>query len=70
MKKETKKFTAKSTLAEIMRAKKGEKILHKFRVPCMSCPMASFEINDLKIGEVCKIYGLDLKGILGELNKE
>jgi len=63
------KITAKSTLAEILKVKNGEKILHKFGVPCMSCPMAKFEIDKLKIGEVCKMYGLNLFKILEELNK-
>jgi len=38
-------------------------------VPCLSCPMASFEIDKLKIGEVCEMYGLNLEKILKKLNK-
>ena len=38
-------------------------------VPCLSCPMAAMEIDELEIGNVCKIYGLNLKKILKELNK-
>ena len=38
-------------------------------VPCLSCPMSPFEIDKLKIGEVCKMYGLNLEKILKELNK-
>jgi hypothetical protein len=67
--KETSKITAKSTLAKILKIKSGEDILHKFGVPCMSCPMAKFEIENLQIGQVCKMYGLNLKEILEELNK-
>jgi len=64
-----KKITAKSTLQEILEAKGGEDILHKHGVPCMSCPMAKFEIGSLKIGQVCKMYGLPEKDILQDLNK-
>jgi len=64
------KVTTKTTLEKILEIKGGEEILHKFGVPCMSCPMAEFEIGTLQIGQVCKIYGLPLKEILVELNKK
>jgi len=63
------KITSKTTLAKILELKGGEDILHKFGVPCMSCPMAQFEVGTLQIGQVCKMYGLPLKNILDELNK-
>ena len=62
------KISGETTLRKILDKKGGEKVLHKNGVPCMSCPMASFEIDKLKIGEVCKSYGLNLKKILQELN--
>jgi len=62
------KITAKTTLAKIIEIKGADKILSKNGVPCLSCPMAQFEINDLQIGKVCKAYGLDLEKILKELN--
>lgn len=62
------KITSKTTLAEIMGKKGGNKILIKNSVPCLSCPMAPMEIDKLKISEVCKAYGLNLKKILKELN--
>jgi len=64
------KVISKTTLEKILKIKNGEKILHKFGVPCMSCPMAKFEIGTLQIGQVCKMYGLPLKEILEELNKK
>jgi hypothetical protein len=64
------KITQKTTLAKILEKKGAEKILHKYGVPCMSCPMATFEIEKLQIGQVCKMYGLNLKEILKELNKK
>jgi hybrid cluster-associated redox disulfide protein len=63
------KITSKTTLEKIIAKKGAVKILMENGVPCLSCPMASFEIDKLKIGEVCKIYGLDLEKILKELNK-
>lgn len=65
----TKKIKKNSTLEEIIDIKGGGSVLKKNGVPCMSCPMASFEIDKLKIGEVCKMYGLNLEKILKEVNK-
>ena len=62
------KITKNTTLEEIIKQKGGEEILHKNAVPCVSCPMASFEIDKLKIGDVCKMYKLNLTKILKELN--
>ena len=64
------KFNQKTTLKKILEKKGAGEILVKYGVPCMSCPMASLEIDKLKIGEVCKMYGLNLEKILKELNKK
>jgi hypothetical protein len=63
------KITSKTTLAKIVNKKGGAEILMKNGVPCLSCPTASFEIDKLKIGEVCKNYNLNLEKILKQLNK-
>jgi len=63
------KITRKTTLAEILNYPETEKILAKYNLPCLTCPMAKFEIENLKIGDVCKIYNLDCKKILKELNE-
>lgn len=63
------KITSKATLKKILEKDKAASVLMKNGVPCLSCPMAAMEIDKLKIGEVCKMYGLNLKKILGELNK-
>lgn len=62
-------ITKDTTLEKIME-KGGEEILAKNGVPCVFCPMAKFEISKLKIGEVCKMYGLSLEKILKDLNNE
>jgi hypothetical protein len=64
-----KKIISKTTLREILKIKGAVEILAKHKVPCLSCPMALLEIDKLKIGEVCKAYGLNLEKILKELNK-
>ena len=65
-----KKFTKNSSLAEILEKKGAEKILAKYNLPCLTCPMAKFEIQNLKIGKVCKMYGINIEKLLGELNKK
>ncbi len=62
------KITQKTTLADILKIKDGEKILAKHNVPCLGCAMASFEIDKLKIGDVCQAYGIDCEKLLKELN--
>jgi hybrid cluster-associated redox disulfide protein len=63
------KITKDTTLAEILNLSGTEKVLAKYNLPCLSCPMAKFEIENLKIGEVCEMYGIDLEKLLTELNK-
>lgn len=62
------KITNKTTLKKILEKSEAEKVLLNHGVPCMSCPMASLEIEKLQIGDVCKMYGIDLKKILKDLN--
>jgi len=62
--------TAKTTLKAILENPKAGQILIKHGVPCMSCPYASFELEELEIGKVCEMYGLRLKEILKDLNNQ
>lgn len=55
-------------MAEILKNPKSAEILLKYNVPCLGCPMAKFEVANLKLGEVCKMYGIDLESLLKELN--
>lgn len=64
------KITEDTTLAEILERPKASKILEKYNLPCLHCPMAAYEMGMLKIGEVARMYGIDLKNLLKELNKE
>lgn len=62
------KINKNSKLKDILETKGAEEILAKYGVPCLSCPMASFEIEELEIGNVCKMYGIDSDKLLKDLN--
>ena len=65
-----KKITKKSTLADILKIKNAEEVLAKHGVPCVSCPMAKFEMEKLEICDICKMYDLPLEKILKDLNEK
>lgn len=58
-----------TSLAEILKNPKLIKILEKHNLPCLSCCFAKMEIENLKIGDVCKMYSIDLEKLLKELNE-
>jgi len=62
------KITSDTTLAEILKYSQTEKILLKYNLPCLGCPMAVYEMGILKIGQAAKMYNIDLKNLLKELN--
>ena len=62
-------ITKDTTLAKVLEIKGAEEILSRFQIPCLGCPMAQMEMNTLKLGDICSMYGLNLKKLLEELNK-
>ncbi len=62
-------ITKDTTLAEAIKHPEVEDIMKKHGVPCMTCPMAKFEMDQLQIGQVCQMYGIDLEKLISELNK-
>lgn len=62
-------FTKDTTLAEILEFSEAEEILLKNKLPCLSCPMAKYEIQTLTIGQAAGMYGRDIEKILKELNE-
>jgi hypothetical protein len=60
--------TKDTTLAQALKIPGAGKVLTGFQMPCMGCPMAAMEMERLKLGDICSMYGLDLKGILTKLN--
>lgn len=63
------KITKDTTLAEILALPEAEKILAKYNLPCLTCPFAEVEMKTLKIGEICRMYGIDIKNLIEDLNK-
>jgi hypothetical protein len=63
-----KKATVKTKLSEFMGDEKAMAILAKFKVPCLTCPFAQSEMNELALGGICKMYNIDAEKLLGELN--
>jgi len=61
--------TKDTTLGEVLEIPGAEEILAKFKVPCLTCPMAQMEMGVLTIGNISEMYSLDLEGLLKELNK-
>jgi len=59
-----------TTLEKILKMPEAEEVLAKYRLPCLTCPWAAYEIKMLKIGRVAKTYDLDLGRLLKELNKK
>ena len=61
------KITKDTTLSEVMNK---EGILSRHGVPCVTCPYAKMEMDKLKLGDVAKMYGIDLEKLLKDLNKK
>ena len=66
----TQKVTADTILGDILKMPNGQAVLSKHKLPCLSCPMAALEMGILKLGDVSRLYGIDLEAVLAELNKE
>ncbi len=63
------KVSEDTSLAEILKIPQADKILAKYNLPCLTCPFAKLEMEKLKIGDICKMYKINLKNLLKELNK-
>lgn len=64
------KITKKTKLAKIIDEKKFVKILEKYEFPCISCPYARMEMENLDLGTVCEMYGIDAEKLIKELNEK
>jgi len=62
------RITANTTIEKVLEMPGGEQVLAKYKVPCLACPMAKYEIGNLKLGDVCKVYGINLMDLLKALN--
>lgn len=63
------RITKQTTLEKILDLPNAQEILAKYSVPCLTCPMAQYEMKTLTIGEICQMYGIDIKKLLTDLNK-
>ena len=63
------KITKDTTLAELLDIPGAKKILAEYNLPCLNCPFAELEMENLKIGDICKAYAIDVDNLLKELNK-
>jgi len=63
------KITKKTKLAKILDDKKVTKILEKYEFPCISCPFAKMEMENLDIGTICQMYDIDADALIKELNE-
>ena len=64
------KVTEKTVLEKVLKIKGADEVLEKFQTPCLHCPMAAYEMAQLTIGDITRTYGIDLKGLLKELNEK
>lgn len=62
------KITENTVLSDILKIPEAEKIMSKYDLPCLTCPMAKFETEKLKIGDICKTYGIDTVKLIKDLN--
>lgn len=63
------KITENIKLSELLENPKAIEVLVKYNLPCLGCPFAQMEMDKLKLGEICKMYKIDLKSLLKELKK-
>ncbi|MFZ3054827.1 MAG: hypothetical protein WA091_02510 [Minisyncoccales bacterium] len=64
------KITKKTKLSRIIDEKKVAKILEKYEFPCISCPFARMEMENLDLGSICEMYEIDATGLIKELNEK
>ncbi len=49
------KITKTTTLEKVLKIKNAEKVLSKYNLPCLTCPMAQMEMSSLKLGDICNM---------------
>lgn len=62
-------ITKNTTLSEVLKHPGADRILERYKIPCLHCPMAIYETERLRMGDITKTYGIDLMGLLQELNR-
>jgi hypothetical protein len=62
------KYTEETKLEEVLKTPETSEVIAKYKLPCLHCAMAAYEAKVLTLGMISKTYGIDLKGLLEELN--
>ncbi len=62
------KYTENTKLEEVLKSEETSNIVKKYKLPCLHCPMAVYEAATLTLGQISSSYGIDLEGLLKELN--
>jgi hypothetical protein len=62
------KINKDTVLGKVLELKGAGEVLAANKVPCITCPMAKMEMDTLKVGQICNMYGIDLDKLLKELN--
>ena len=62
------KITKNTVLSEILKYPKAKEILAEYNVPCLFCPLAKFEMENLSIKDITERYNINLKDLLESLN--
>ena len=65
----TEKYTEDSKLEEVLKTPETSAVISKYQLPCLHCAMAAYEAKILTLGQIAKSYGIDLDGMLKELNE-
>lgn len=63
------KVTKNTKLSELLENPEAVEILAKNNLPCLTCPFVQYEMDKLKIGDICKIYKIKTENLLKDLNR-
>ena len=63
------KIDKNTTLEEVLKYSGSEGVLSTHNIPCLTCPFAQMEMSILKLGDICKRYGIDVEKLIKELNQ-
>jgi len=63
------KYSEDTKLEEVLKTPETSAVIAKYELPCLHCAMAAYEAKVLTLGMISKTYGIDLDGLLKELNE-
>ena len=62
------KVTEQTLLGEVINDERIIPILKKYNFPCVSCPLAQYELEKLKVIDIAKFYGINAEEVIKEIN--